>query len=295
MASILQRIEQLGGGGAQPQQRGIEKILQQKGGKATTRKGPAASTLGEQAAIGAGGQALREQTFAERLGGAQARGKETALAEQQALQQRALSQQGQLAQEGLAAAAATTREDIRAREEAARTRIRSAEERQIRQTNVLAEQRLRDLASQRNISLDDIFAQSEFDTADLEDRRDAAQLEQQAFLLAMQDNKYLKELENIGQERQLGNDIEFDREVQRTVMGENLDGLLKDLNFKTGRNVKQREFQEQLGQINIDMAINIAQATIRDQAERTKWEAAGKVTGAVIQHALSDDGGTSGE
>jgi hypothetical protein len=285
MASLLERIEQLGAGGAQPQQRGIERVLRQKGGRARQRTGPAATTLGEQAAITAGQQALREQTFAERLAGVQTRGREQALTEQQELQQRGLRQQEQLAQERLAAEAAVTREGLRAGEEEARLRGRTAEERKIREINVQAEQRLRDLTSQRNLKLDDIFAQYEFDTAELEDRRDGAQLEQQAFLLAMQDRKYLEELDRIGQERQLQNDIEFDREMQRIIYGDSLDGLLKEMDFKAGRNAKNREYTQQLSQIDFETAVALSRAAIRDDAERTKWESIGNIDSAVIPQA----------
>lgn len=281
MASLLQRIEQIGAGGAQPQQRGIEKVLRQKTGKAKKRKGPAATGIGEQVAIGAGREAIREQTFAERLSGVQARGKEQALEEQRLLQERALRQQEELTQQQLAAEAAMKREGIRAGEEEARLKAKSAEERKIKEINTVAEQRLRDLTSQRNLKLDDIFAQYQFDTAELEDRRDASQLEQQVFLLAMQDKKYLEELDQIGRTRQLQNDIEFDKEMQRIIMGDSLDGLLKELEFKAGRAADQREFQRQLSQIDIDSAIALSKAAIQSSMERQKWTAFGDIASTI--------------
>jgi hypothetical protein len=281
MASLLQRIEQIGAGGAQPQQRGIERALRQKTGKAVKRRGPATTDIGEQVAVEAGREALREQTFAERLSGIQARGKQQALEEQRILQERALRQQEEITQQQLAAEAAMKREGIRAGEEEARLKTKSAEERKIKEINTVAEQRLRDLTSQRNINLDDMFTQYQFDVSELEDRRDAAQLEQQAFLLAMQDKKYLEELDKIGKTRQLQNDIQFDQEMQRVIMGDSLDGLLKEIDFKAGRAADQRDFTRQLAEIDIDSAIALSKAAIRSNAERQKWTAVGDIVSTL--------------
>jgi hypothetical protein len=295
MASLLERIQQVGAEGPQPQQKGIEKVLRQRGGRATRRRGPAATAVGEQAAIGAGREALREQSFAERVAGVQARGREVALAEEQAAAERQLARQRQTQQEQLASEAALTREGIRAGEEEARLRREAGTGAQIRNLNTRAEQTLRDLASQRNIQMDDIFAQFEASSAELEDRRDAAAMEQQAFLLAMQDRKYLEELDRIGKQRQLENDIAFDNEMQRIVMGENMDSLIKELKFKTGRAAKQRDFANQLAQIDIDSAIDLSRAAIRDEATRTKWQAAGTLGGiAAGEIAKGEEGLLSG-
>lgn len=289
MASLLERIEQIGADAPQPQQKGIEQVLRQKTGKARKRKGPAASALQEQQAITAGQQAIREQTFAERLADVQARGQEQAVAEQQALQEQKLQQQQDIAQQRLASEAALTREGIRAGEEEAQTRREAATKSKTRDMNVKAESQLRDMASQRGMQLDNLFAQYQFDTADLEDRQDAAQLEQQAFMLAMQDRKYLEELDRIGKERQLQNEMRFNEELNSIVMEQNLNNLLDNLNFKVGRDVKGRDFNQQLGQINIDMAIDIAKASTRDAMERQKWEAIGQLGGLAAQQFLGGE------
>jgi hypothetical protein len=289
MASLLERIEQIGADAPQPQQKGIEQVLRQKTGKARRRKGPAASGLQEQQAITAGRQAIKEQTFADRLADVQFRSKEQALAEQQALQEQQAKQQQEIAQQRLSAEAAMTREGIRAGEEEAQIKREASTKSKTKDLNVKAESQLRDMASQRGVQLDNLFAQYQFDTADLEDRQDAAQLEQQAFMLAMQDRKYLEELDRIGKERQLQNDMRFSEELNSIVMEQNLNNLLDNLNFKVGRDVKARDFNEQLGQINIDMAIDIAKASTRDAMERQKWEAIGQLGGMAAESFLGGE------
>ena len=285
MASILERIEQMGAGGAQPQQAGVEKLLRQKRGKATQRKGPATSSLGEQAVIGAGKQAMADQSFASRLAEFKLQGAQQAQQEQAQLQQQALQQKGQLAQEQMTAQAIATREKLQADQEAARIKRQSGEERSVKQLNHAAEQKLRDLASQRNITLDNIFSQYEFDTAELEDRKDAAELEQNAFLLSMHDRKYMEEISEIGKMRQFDNDVEADKETQRIVFGESLHNLLDTIKFKTERNVDRREYAKQIAHINIEQAIQIAQAAIKDENTRQQWESVGNMTTSAVTYA----------
>lgn len=289
MASLLDRIQQLNTTSPQPQQQGIEQILRQKGGKIAPKSGPSSSNLGEQAAIGAGRSALGEQTFAERLSNVQARGKEQALAEQQQLAQQQLSQQEQLSQQQLAAEVAGRRSEIQAEQDLAANKRIASSDKQIKQINATAEQRLRDLASQRNMQLDDIFAQYEFDTEELENRRDVADLEQKAFLMAMQDKKYLDELNIIGKQRQLQNDINFDKEMQRLIMGDNLNGLLEELDFKADRNATQRQYTQELARMDFETAIALSRAAIRDEAERSKYEAAGNIVSAIGNYYVKLD------
>ncbi len=290
MASLLERIEQLGAGGAQPQQRGIEEILRAGRGKAGPARGPAASALGEEAAITAGREALREQTFAERLGGVQARGREEALAEEQALRESQLRRQEQQQREQLAAQATAARQDIEAGAEEARLRREAREATTTRTLNARAEQQLRDLTSQRNITTDDLFAEYRFDLAELRDRQDASQLEQRAFLLAMQDRAYLEELDRVGKEQQLTDDLQFEKEMNRLVFGNNMDAMLDSIDFNKRSDQTDRERRDQLAKIDINTAIDLAQSAIKDNQVRNQWQAASTIAGTVAPALLSEEG-----
>lgn len=289
MPSLLERIQQLKGQEPQPQQAGIENILAQKTGKARRRRGPTQTALAESQAITTGRQALREQTMAERLADLQLRGAEEIQAEEQATRESALQQQERMQQQQLQAETTMRRAEMEAAEEQALTGIQRQQERKIKQMNNVAEMRLRDLASARNLALDDIFTQFEFSTAELEHRADAGRLEQLAFNLAMQDKRYLDELSQIGQQRQLENDIAFDKEMQRIVMEDNLNSLLEDIDFKAGRAVTNREYTRQLANIDIETAIDLAKSAIRDDMTRQKWTAVGNVASTAFEYAAKED------
>lgn len=290
MASLLDRIKDIGQT-PQPQQAGIQKLLEAKTGKAVTPTGPAATSLAEQAALGATRQAVREQTFSERMQQFEQSRQEKALAQQQKQQEEALRKQEELKQQQMATETAIRREELTAAREMGITSREAGADRQIKAINNQADQRLRDLASQRNLQLDNIFSQFQFDSAELEDRRDAAQLEQQAFLLSMNDKQYLTELENIGRERQLLTDQGMREEMQRIVMGDNMDAMLDDLNFRRDRAATRRQFSQDLAQIDIDSAMDITRAAIKDDANRRMWESAGTIGSAIAVDQFGDDNG----
>lgn len=289
MASILDRINKIGKISLNPQQRGIEEIIKAKGGKATGGAGPKSSTLGEQAAIGAGKQALKDQSIQSRLAGIQLGGQEQLQAQQQKLAEDKLRQQEQLKQEQLMSQASMTREGIQAGEEAARAKRTTSTDQNIKQLNNASEMKLRDLSAQRGLTLDNMFSQYEFDTAELEDRKDGAQLEGQAFLMGLQDKKYISEIDKIGKTRQLNLENQWNTELQSLLLGNNLNDLIDSMGFKKGQAVKGRLRQDELANINIDAAVELAQAVVKDNATRAKITAAGNIASTVGQDLASDD------
>ena len=295
MKTILDRIQGLGAGGPGASQRGIEDIMRQKSGKAGgTGSSPKSSALGEGAGIGAAGQAIKEQSFAERMQGVQARGKETALKEQQDLQQQQLEQQQQMQQQQLASQAAIARQGIEASESESRAKRASGEGLTIAKLNAASEQTLRDLATTKGIKVDNLFSEYKFSNLELEDRKDKAALEQRAHLLAMQDKDYMEELTRIGIERQLSDKVSWQRELARITLGDQLSNVISDLKFKADANATERQRREELASINIDMALQMASAAIKDENTRAQWEAGGQVVGAVTSDLSSDDSAIQG-
>ena len=281
--SILDRIR-----GAQPQQKGIEKLLKAKGGKAGAVTSPAQSSLGEGAAISQTQQAGREQTFAERLQQTKIAGAQKGLADQTALGKQKLGQQGEMFQQKLAVDAETRRAEIENRERESRLARESKRQTTTAKLNNTAELQLRDLASTRNTTVDNIFAEYESSTAELEDRKDAAKLEELSFNLALQDRKYTRQLEKIGIQRNLSDSLAHDTETQNLVFGHALSSTLTDLGFKTREDAKDRAFQEQLANINIDAALAILMADIQASNSMAQIEGLTTVVKESTDYALDD-------
>ncbi len=289
MSSLLERIE---GIGAQPksQQRGIEQLLRARKGKAGQAAGPAASGLRAQQAVGAGKQALAEQTFAGRMVDVQARGREEIAAEQQALGEAELRQQEQLTQAQLAQQRTMTDLTLAAEEEAAGTKRAAKGELTTAKLNHGAETTLRNLASDRNITEDNIFADARQENVRLSARKDAADLEAQAFVLAMRDRELMNTYKKMEVERGLDNRARLSQEMARVVFGDKYYALLEEIGFNTTQAADRRYREKEMDKITADIAAAAARAKARDKAKAMKWAAvSGGVTKIIEYKADQED------
>jgi hypothetical protein len=130
--------------------------------------------------------------------------------------------------------------------------------------NNAASQKLKELSTEKRVAVDDIFSDFERSNKDLEARKDAAELEQIGFLMALQDKSYLAEIDRIGRERGLTDEIQFREEMQRLTMGNALSDQASKLGFQSMYNADQRMFERQLASIDIAGALSMAEAAIRD-------------------------------
>jgi hypothetical protein len=268
MPGLLDRIQQIGAA-PKSQQKGIEQLLRAKKGKAGAPSGPAASGLAAQAAATAGGVAARQQTMQERLAGAKLTGAAQAAEEQQAFEQQKLAQQEQLAQQQMQTAGILGQERREAAQTESRMRTQSTEETRMAQLNSTANNRLRDLASQRGIKMNDIFANAAQERMDLELRQDAAQLETQAHLLAMQDKEYMAEMAKIAAEQGLRDEQAWETEAMRILAGRNYAETTKRLEAAAKEDAKKRQadLEMSIEEFEVKGAIQRMEAAAKDDAE----------------------------
>ena len=199
----------------------------------------------------------------------QRQGLEQEIAQQSAAQQ----QQFNIQRQGVTGEATRNMGALAGQEQQQLVELDAAKQRKLRSINSQAEAQLRALSAQGRMDADDLFADFKRSTQELEFRQDAAQLEQLGTLLALQDRKYVDELNRIGERRKLYDQANWAKEKARIIYGETLDGLMRDLNFQRGEDVSNRDYQRQLAQVDIDTAIAMANAAMRDEASRAMWEA----------------------
>ena len=144
---------------------------------------------------------------------------------------------------------------------------RSAEESQYLNniTNAYAES-LSELASQRDTVTQDLFANFRQSTEELSDAKAAARLEQTAHAMAMSDRSYLDEITRIGAERNLMDEISFRREVNDLTFGNTLDILDQRMDAQRILNMDAREFKQEMAQMDINTAIELASQAAKAQA-----------------------------
>jgi hypothetical protein len=125
---------------------------------------------------------------------------------------------------------------------------------------------LANLANERGVVENDLFQSLSQEMDSLTDDEAASRLEQTAHALAMADKSYLDEIERIGAERNLRDEINFKREAANLVFGKNLELLNRRLDSERLLNMDAREFKTEMAQMDINFAIEIAQQAAKAQA-----------------------------
>jgi hypothetical protein len=193
------------------------------------------------------------------------------LGKQQLATQKEMTLSGLQASEQQAAMART------AREEEARTKRSAEENMKMDVMQSQASTRIREATAQREVALDDLFADFEMSKVDLADRKDAARLHQLGLDLAFSDRVYLDTIDRIGRERMLNNDLQFREESARILLGHNLDMLREDMKWGRSFNAKRRVWERELVEMGLDDALAIARAEIREGNSRAVAEGIGNI------------------
>ena len=247
-----------------PQQKQAEQVLKAKKGKATVASGPSGSSLAENQVLAQAG-AAQEQL---RVQGVDAASAIDAQADQVETQKRLATQEldnkEQNFNRNLANQTTDTRESVESREEQVLSSLSAAEMRKTNEINNLADNQLKTLASQRQLALDDIFSSFEQSKKELEFRKDAAELEQLGFLMAMNDAAYVDELQAVAKERNLMDDQAYREEMLTVTLGDNFKNFLDEMGFREFYNEQGRINESELAKIDINSALQMAAAAARD-------------------------------
>ena len=118
---------------------------------------------------------------------------------------------------------------------------------------------------------------------ELDFNRDAAKLEQLGFNLRFQDNKYVTELENQARSLNLNNDLNFKEEMAKTILEDSMELFKGNLNFQKFINMDNRKFAEEMATMDINAAMQLAQAGIAAEKEQALFTG----IGGLIQGGLT--------
>lgn len=99
----------------------------------------------------------------------------------------------------------------------------------------------------------------------MDQREDAAELEQAAFALRLQDKEYNSQLDRIAQEQNLQDEVSFKEAARKELIGQQLESTLKDINFeeKAAASKRIQTWQDALQRISD--AESLMNAQIKDQ------------------------------
>lgn len=296
MASIAELIQQnLNNRQATTQgdaQADVQRLLAAKAGRAGV-SGPRASSIGQNVAQQQVAGQQRQLDLQGALLGQQVAAQGQAVAQQKALSDEQLASQRRITEQQLAAQAATGAAGRAAAGEVKSAELAAREEMTRNQLSNAADQAAKELASERGTTLDQIFAGFRQSNAELAQRKDAAQLEQLGFTLALRDKEYIRDLQEIGQLRRLQNDLSWKEEVQRVTFGEDLNNLLKALNWESAYNADERAWGTKMANMGASQALDIANAAYKQEA--TKQTVSGIIgAGKAYYTSYEDNRDTTG-
>jgi hypothetical protein len=107
-----------------------------------------------------------------------------------------------------------------------------------------------------------------------------AKAEQLGFATRLSSEKYITELEMAGAERRLGEQLSFEEALAHEVFGEELGALEQKLNFSDLLNMDENQFKAELGKLQIEDAIAVAQADLKGKQTAAMWGAVGGLASA---------------
>lgn len=124
------------------------------------------------------------------------------------------------------------------------------------QSNQISQQ----LAQQEEILMGDITRQ----LSSMNQEKKELAMEQLGFTMALQDTKYLDALKQEGQKRRLDNELDFREELVASQF-KDMENLARDkTELYDMVMMDERQFQERLGRMDIDYAMEIASQAIKD-------------------------------
>lgn len=283
MASLFDKISQ--NLSAQPQASGpqvgqsqIADVLRAKGGRVQAGGStPTASSLTADTAAQQAQSQLQQQSFQGAMAGAQLKEQAAQQAAQQKLGQKGVESQTRIARGDMQAVDQIASANRQAEEERARASRSAEENMKLDAMEAGMVNQLRSLETRREVALDDIFAEFNQSNESLELRKDQAELEQLGFQLALSDRSYLDTLDRIGREQRLSSDLQFQEESIRLILGEDFQEYLQTSNFERAFNGTKRDWERQLAEINLDDALDMARASMRESQNRQMAEGLGNL------------------
>lgn len=236
-------------------------------GREQRQVGPATSGIGQQVAqqqAQAAQQGLEQQQAmqAQQLGaGIQAGEEQLGLAQkqQQAKTEQALKDISAKEQIGM--------ERRAAKDELADMKLTEQERAFTEKVSNTYANRLADMASERGIAENNLFADFRRETANLDKDKRLARLSQLAHDLALADKRYVAQIQQTAALTGLRDDLEFQRESDRLVFGKRLEVMGEGFDQQRALAADTREFSKMMSEIKIEDALKIAEQA--QQAETT--------------------------
>lgn len=263
-------------------QGGVLGALKAKTGKATTGSGPSASNVGEQGALGTVAATMGQTRLTGQIQGQQVAQAAQAQQAQVDTAKADMASQRAQANQTRAATTAAANEQRAGAQDMALGQVAFDESQKVEALNASADRSFRELAAEMKVNTDNIFREFAREEKSLAFRKDAAEIEQIGFMLALRDKAYIDELNRVATERDLQDKLNYQDEMTRLVLGDELERLMDDIGFKRALSANQREWDVYLANMDVETATALAAATMRDEGRSQMISGVGDTAKAGI-------------
>lgn len=131
---------------------------------------------------------------------------------------------------------------------------------QIKQSEIAA---VRNFNTVRNrLQINQLFGQLSRERTQLDLERNQAALEQASTLISLQNKQYIQQLQDIGRRRRLTDVNQANEDLLDIVYGDNASLLKRDLEGRNILQISRREFEQEMSQIDLSKATEIADLEI---------------------------------
>jgi len=254
-------------------------------GKAATSAGPQADRMQEQVAVQQNKAEQQQVRMDGMLAAADIENKFDTISHQKEMAEQQLASQKQISVEQLQAQKIDAGMKLNWREELSGKKRDSMYRMETARINHQSRKAFANLASEYETTTEDIFSQFAASTKELAFRKDAAELEQIGFTMALQNRQYVENINQIAQERRLTDAVSFAEETQRLILGEELLQYAEEIGFREIMDMSDRDFKDEMANINIEQALEMASMMNKSNAEMMKYEAIGGIASGAVQIA----------
>jgi hypothetical protein len=130
----------------------------------------------------------------------------------------------------------------------------------------------------------EILNQFESGIKQLDSQKDKAALEQVGFMLRLQDDKYVADLNQNAQRIGLENDLKFKEEITRAAFEDDMDIFKNNIEFQTFMNMDRRQFEVQVAQMDINYAMQLASRELDSAKTQQLFTGVGNLATAGLSY-----------
>ena len=261
----------------------------QTGKVGSAQSGPAQSNVASQMAADSVNAAGAKQDMSQLVTQTGLAGAASNQAEQFQTAQAGQSQALAGAQQDFAAQTQMSDSQRAAQEDATLSKLASNQSNASAQLSNTYANALADMASQRGITEQDIFSKSQMDQKSLDSEKFQSHLAQVAHVTALSDKKYVDAMQRIGQERNLRDDLAFEKEAMRLEFGNDYEILNQQFNMQELMNMDERAFKDEMANMDINTALSMAAQAAKEQQYMDMIKGGTMVAKEAVDYNMNKD------